>query len=287
MKILFYILTILPIGLIKLLFVAYSYLGLHKRSRAFKVTKKNLEIAYPELDSIQIMRLSTSSIIETLLSGYESFQSWSRPIHISGKKIYRIENNYLLSRNIVNRQGLIVIAIHNRSVDMLLKFINSKTSTTTLYKQIKNKKLDSFVRSQREDNESKTYETSIAGVRQIYKALMLNKVICLAADQVPQDGMGEYIKLFNRDAYTTTLATSLAIKTSKPVIYICMNSFSNNMLGVTIKACSKDIYDDSKHKLSMNKDIENLININPKDYSWEYKRFKKPQTGIDNPYLSI
>jgi lauroyl/myristoyl acyltransferase len=37
----------------------------------------------------------------------------------------------------------------------------------------------------------------------------------------------------------------------------------------------------------MNKDIENLININPKDYSWEYKRFKKPQTGIDNPYLSI
>ena len=59
------------------------------------------------------------------------------------------------------------------------------------------------------------------------------------------------------------------------------------MLGVTIKACSKDIYDDSKHKLSMNKDIENLININPKDYSWEYKRFKKPQTGIDNPYLSI
>ena len=50
MKILFYILTILPIGLIKLLFVAYCYTGLHKKSKAFKVTKKNLEIAYPELE---------------------------------------------------------------------------------------------------------------------------------------------------------------------------------------------------------------------------------------------
>jgi putative hydrolase of the HAD superfamily len=31
---------------------------------------------------------------------------------------------------------------------------------------------------------------------------------------------------------------------------------------------------------------EELIKINPKDYSWEYKRFKRPPSGID-PYSDI
>ena len=35
----------------------------------------------------------------------------------------------------------------------------------------------------------------------------------------------------------------------------------------------------------MNNSIENLININPKDYSWEYKRFKKAQPKNIDPYL--
>ena len=99
--------------------------------------------------------------------------------------------------------------------------------------------------------------------------------------------MGEHIKLFNRDAYTTTLAASLAYKTKKAAIYCCINSTKENMLSIAIRPTNDDIYSDSKHKLSVNKDIENLININPKDYSWEYKRFKKTFQGVEDPYLNI
>ncbi len=99
--------------------------------------------------------------------------------------------------------------------------------------------------------------------------------------------MGEYIKLFNRDSYTTTLVPSLALKTKKPVIYVSLNLNLNKNLEVTIIDSNKDIYIDSKHQLSMNKDIEKLINISPSDYSWEYKRFKKPPIGTKNPYLGI
>jgi KDO2-lipid IV(A) lauroyltransferase len=126
----------------------------------------------------------------------------------------------------------------------------------------------------------------MTGVRKIFQAYKANKTICIAADQVPQEGMGEYIKLFNIDAYTTTLASSLIYKTQKPAVFICMNSFENNKLGVTIKPCRKDIYNESKYKLSLNKSIESLININPKDYSWEYKRYKKLLSG-ENPYKDI
>ena len=285
MKLLFYLITLIPIHFIRSAINLYTKLSLHKTSSVHKLTMCNIKICFPNLSDAEKTLLAKESFIETFVSGYETLQSWARPIHISGKKIFRIENNYLISQN-ANKRGLAIIAIHNRSVDMLLKWINSKTNTTTLYKKVKIKYLDKFVRKQREENNNEVYETNINGVRKIFKALIDNKVVCLAADQVPKRGMGEYIKFFNTDAYTTTLAASMVYKTKKPAVFICINSFENNRLGITIKPCNENIYNDSEYKLSVNKSIEDLIKINPKDYSWEYKRFKRPPSGID-PYVEI
>ena len=167
------------------------------------------------------------------------------------------------------------MAIHNRSVDMLLTWVNSQTPTVSLYKEIKNKYMETFVKNKREINNSVSVKTSISGVRTIYKALKDKKVICFAADQVPKRGLGEHIKFYNKMAYTTTLVQNLASKTNCPAIYLCMNSNINGFLSVSIKHCSEDIYDSSKHLQLVNEDIEKLINRRPIDYSWEYKRFKR------------
>ena len=286
MKSLFYIASLIPTSFLRKLVTLTSKTKIFKTSSTYKVTLRNLEMTYKHLDQVELEQLAEESFIETILSGHETIKSWSKPIHISGKNIFRIENNYLLNRYIHEGNGVAVIAVHNRSVDMLLKWINTKCETTTLYKKVKNKELDRFVRKQREGKNNNVYETTMTGVRKIFQAYKANKTICIAADQVPQEGMGEYIKLFNIDAYTTTLASSLVHKTQKPAVFICLNSFENNKLGVTIKPCRKDIYNESKYKLSLNKSIESLININPKDYSWEYKRYKKLLSG-ENPYKDI
>ena len=285
MKLLFYLITLIPIDFIRSAINLYTKLNLYKSSSVYKLTMCNIKICFPDLSDVEKTLLAKESFIETFVSGYETLQSWARPIHISGKKIFRIENNYLISQN-ATKKGLAIIAIHNRSVDMLLKWINSKTNTTTLYKKVKIKYLDKFVRKQREENNNEVYETNINGVRKIFKAFIDNKVICLAVDQVPKKGMGEYIKFFNTDAYTTTLAASMVYKTKKPAVFICMNSFENNRLGITIYPSNESIYNDSEYKLSINQSIEDLIKINPKDYSWEYKRFKRSPSGID-PYVGI
>ena len=88
-------------------------------------------------------------------------------------------------------------------------------------------------------------------------------------------------------AYTTTLVQNLASKTNCPVIYLCMNSNINGFLSVSIKPCSDDIYDSSKHLPLVNKDIEKLINRRPIDYSWEYKRFKRSLPEEKNLYSGI
>ena len=99
--------------------------------------------------------------------------------------------------------------------------------------------------------------------------------------------MGEYIKFYGRDAYSTTLVQSLVRKTKAEVLYVYLNSSSSGFISLTINPLNKSTYEDSKYKLSLNSDIENLINKRPVDYSWEYKRFKKNKNDFLNPYKGI
>ena len=287
MKPLFFIISLFPKTLFISLVDLYTYTKIYKLFSSYKITKVNLEIAYPELIKNDVELLSKLSIRESIISGFETIYTWGRSVHQSNSQLFKIENNFLLSKTYTEGNGLITVAIHNRSVDMLLKWINSKIVTVSLYKKIKIKTLESFVKRNREDGESKSYETSIGGVRKILKALNSRGAICFAADQVPQRGLGEYVKFFNRDAYTTTLVQSLAAKTKAPVLFAFINSNKDGFLFTSIKEPKYVYHSDSEHKLLLNKNIEEIINIRPIDYSWEYKRFKKSKPPGTDPYKSI
>ena len=285
MKLLFYSITIFPKSIFEYLIDLYISIGIFKLTKTYKITKINLQIAFPDASLKEINLISKLSYRETLISGFETMIAWGNTDFRSNKYIFKIENNFLYKS--LSNNGLIAVAIHNRSVDMLLKWINSQTTTVSLYKKIKFKLLNNFVIKQRETGKSKCYETNIAGVRRIYKALKNEQIVCFAADQVPQRGYGEYIKFFGKEAYTTTLVQSLASKTLLPVIYFYINSNKLNFLEVKIKQCNDKVHNNSKHKLLINKDIENIISQRPIDYSWEYKRFKKSKTVRSDPYKDI
>ena len=285
MKLLFYSITLFPKSFFEYLIDLYISIGIFKLTKTYKITKINLQIAFPDASLKEINFISKLSYRETLISGFETMIAWGNTDFRSNKYIFKIENNFLYKS--LSDSGLIAVAIHNRSVDMLLKWINSQTTTVSLYKKIKFKLLNNFVIKQRETGKSKCYETNIAGVRRIYKALKNEQIVCFAADQVPQRGYGEYIKFFGKEAYTTTLVQSLASKTLLPVIYFYINSNKLNFLEVKIKHCNDSIYNNSKHKLLINQDIENIISQRPIDYSWEYKRFKKSKTVSSDPYKDI
>lgn len=287
MKQLFFIISLFPKNLFVYLVDFYIYTRLYRFSNSYKVTKVNIEIAYPDLSIKDVELTSKLSLRESIISGYETMYTWGRNDYTSNNEIFRITNNFLLNKLHDKGGGLINVAIHNRSVDMLLKFINSKILTVSLYKKLKNKSLEKFVKKDRESNGSISVETSIGGVRKILQALREKKAICFAADQVPQRGLGEYLQFYNREAYSTTLVQSLAAKTLAPVLYFHLNSNKGNFLSLTIKQCSNDIYNNSKHLLLLNKDIENMINIRPIDYSWEYKRFKRSRHPYKDPYKTI
>ena len=86
MKSIFYIVSLFPISIVRFIVSSISKTGIYKLSNGYKVTLRNLKMSYTNLNQNQLEKLALESFIETLVSGYETIQSWSRPIHISGKK---------------------------------------------------------------------------------------------------------------------------------------------------------------------------------------------------------
>ena len=106
---LFYILSYIPRFFLVFFIDLFIYFRLYKITKSYKITKINLKIAFPELTLSNIELLSRRSIRESIMSGYETVFSWGRSFSDSNNLIFKIENNFLLKRNILSGQGLICV----------------------------------------------------------------------------------------------------------------------------------------------------------------------------------
>jgi len=285
MKIIFYIFTIYPLRfaflVLDIVFKAIP-LKVLKLVPSFKVTRKNLSIAFTDLNDRDLDLLAKESYKETLKSFYETLYTWSR----SYKKIIyqtkRINNRFLFTTP-KQEDGLIIIALHNRSIDFMLRWISSQRPHTSLYKKIKSKLINSFVKKFREEGNCKMVETGIGGVKSILTALEKNKMTCMASDQVPARGLGVYAKFFDHDCYSFSLAPNLARKSKKPILLSYLSYDKDIGHVMNFKKPSKEIYSESGVQV-MNDEMEKVIRISPSEYSWEYKKFRRLPLGDKDIY---
>ena len=287
MRIIFFILSILPL---KIAFVVFDVffrlvpLGLLAFFPSFQVTKRNLSIAFPEMSYFDLECLSKESYKETLKSVYETFYAWSR----SNKKIIyhtRRINNRFLFNNQNNQNGLILFALHNRSIDFMLSWIGSQRVHTSLYKKIKINSVNRYVKKIREIGGSKMVETGVGGVKTILSALENNQMTCMASDQVPADGLGTYSTFFNHECYSFSLAPRLAKKSMKEILMSYISYDENIGYIMNFTKPHHKIYSSVGVDV-MNKEMEQVIKKMPAEYSWEYKKFRKLSSEPKDIYKS-
>ena len=276
MKLIFYILSLYSIKQAFLILdQAFKIIPISALSlvSGFQVTKKNLSIAFPELNEQQLNNLAKESYKETLKSFYETLYTWSR----SDKKIIRhtkkINNRFLFNSD-ESAKGLIIFALHNRSIDFMLRWISSQREHTSLYKKIKLSVINEFVKRFREEGNCKMVETGIGGVKSIMSALENNQMTCMASDQVPARGFGTYSLFCGHECYSFSLAPRLANK-SKKTILLSYLSYKKDLGHImNFKKPDKEIYLENGIDV-MNREMEMEIRKVPAEYSWEYKKFRR------------
>jgi KDO2-lipid IV(A) lauroyltransferase len=249
---------------------------------SFRVTKKNLSIAFSDLAEHELDLLAKESYKETLKSFYETLYTWSRSSIKIVQETKKINNRFLFN-NSEQENGLIIFSLHNRSIDFMLRWISSQRAHTSLYKKIKLKPIDNFVKKFRQEGNCKMVETGIGGVKTILTSLENNQMTCMASDQVPANGLGVYSTFFGHECYSFSLAPKLAKKSNKQILMSYLSYEKDIGHIINFKKPRADIYTNNGVDV-MNKEMENAILKSPTEYSWEYKKFRKLSKGPRDIY---
>ena len=282
MKTLLYVLTIprLTVGT-KLIEIAYD-LGLRfliRKTNLYKISKANINAVFTNKSRNEIDRLINESCKETLISLFESFYSWGRGPQKTSFHVNKVVDRYLFTQETVNSPRL-CFSFHNRSIDFLLSWLIVQSQSTVMYKPFKLKPFDEFVKKHRSHNNSLPVEASIRGVRQMLIDIKSNKTITLASDQVPQRKLGIESYFFGKKCYSTTIVSSLAKKMNNLPVMVYVTKPNKSIYSIVFAQSSPQIKLDDGHKY-MNQLFEAEISKNPKEYSWEYKKFRRIEENKD------
>ncbi len=136
-----------------------------------------------------------------------------------------------------------------------------------------------------------TAPATLAGVRQMIRALRRGQAVGLLPDQVPPEGMGVWAPFFGRPAYTMTLAAKLALQTGAPILLMLGQRLPGAAgwrirvfeLPEPLPAAAAFHGDELAHQTEcaavINRAMEFLIRECPAQYLWGYHRYKAPRTA--------
>jgi KDO2-lipid IV(A) lauroyltransferase len=162
------------------------------------------------------------------------------------------------------------------------RYGQSQQPMTVLYRPPRQAWLRELVGSARARPGLHTAPTTLAGVKQMIKALKNGESLGLLPDQVPPLGMGLWLPFFGRQAYTMTLAVRLVQQTGATVLLAWGERLSwGRGYRVHVQPLSTGLPADSGQAASLiNQAMEALIRSCPQQYLWGYARYKQPRQEV-------
>jgi KDO2-lipid IV(A) lauroyltransferase len=157
--------------------------------------------------------------------------------------------------------------------------------TTVLFRPARKAWLRDIMAGARERPGLFTAPTTLAGVKQLIKALKAGQAVGLLPDQVPPAGQGVWAPFFGREAYTMTLSARLVHAARAQVLLVWgerlgwgqgylvhVRPFEQAGVGPLSE-------DATEAATQINQAMEMLVRECPQQYLWSYDRYKQPATA--------
>lgn len=152
---------------------------------------------------------------------------------------------------------------------------------TVLFRPPRQSWLRALVEMSRQRPGLKTAPTTLAGVKQMVRALKAGECVGLLPDQVPPLGQGVWTPFFGQEAYTMTLSVRLAAQTGAAVLFAWGERLA---WGRGYRVHVQPLPTDWSHSvpealLQMNRLMESMVLQAPQQYLWGYARYKTPRAA--------
>lgn len=188
-------------------------------------------------------------------------------------------------------RGLVLLTPHLGSFEICAQAyaqrFGAQQPITVLYRPARQAWLRELEETARARPALATAPASLAGVRQMMRALRKGETLGLLPDQVPPDGMGVWAPFFGQPAYTMTLAARLVLQTGSAWLLIWSERLPQGAgYVVHVQAPAEALpakggQDEEAWMAGaagvVNRAMEDLIRQQPAQYLWGYNRYKQPR----------
>lgn len=203
-----------------------------------------------------------------------------RPVHVEWDGMAHIDNA------MAQGDGLLYLTPHLGCFEVTAQLVaqrfGERMPITVLYRPARQPWLRELMEKARSRPGLHTAPTTLAGVKQLIKALKLRQAVGLLPDQVPPSGQGVWAPFFGREAYTMTLSARLAQTAGARVVLIWGERLSwGRGYRVRVRPFQADgdgclSADPVQAARQINQAMEALVRECPSQYLWSYDRYKAP-----------
>jgi KDO2-lipid IV(A) lauroyltransferase len=282
----------LPWPLLAALADALAWLWRAIDARESRVTRRNLELAYPQLAPAEREALRRAVLRSTARQAMETLRLWSRPpawnlahclVERHGQAVY--------DAALAAGRGVIVAAPHFGNWELLNQWLSERGPVTIVYKAPASPVGDAFLRRVR-GAAANIHQVRAEGpaVRQLFKAVRAGGAVGILPDQQPKAGDGVFVPFFGVQALTMTLLTRLAQHTGATVLLAWCERIGPMRFALHVEPAPAAMLDPDLDTAvaALNAQIERIARRDPAQYQWTYKRYtlRPPGSGEANPYAT-
>lgn len=268
---------VLPLPLAGILGRLIGHLAWFFASTPKYVTLRNIELCFPHLNAKEQQLLAKSSLIETLQTALEIAVIWSNPGKKTARYISHIENEALIKDAQKSGKGVVLIAPHFGNWELTNFYIAKHYPFLVMYKPADQPALNQFIYQSRSAS-TEMVPANKKGVITLFRALKNGKVTGVLPDQEPTTKTGVWAPFFGVPALTPKLVSKLVNDTNSIALgFGCQRNPDGKSYHLFFIPVEPELYnnDVSISATALNRCVEAIINRDPKQYQWEYKRFKR------------
>lgn len=250
------------------------------------ITRRNLELCFPELDERERRALERASLVESGRTLTETVAIWLGPPS-RAHMVVEVEGETALRDALATGRGAVICSPHLGSWEMAGLYLGSRYPMTSMYRPPRKQAFEHIVRRARERTGARLVPTDAGGIRALYQGLKEGRLIGILPDQDPRDPDGAFAPFFGIQANTMTLVSRLAQKTGVPVFLTFAERLPRGRgfrLRIIPAPQGIDSPDLDTSAAALNRGVEQCVRLAPAQYQWSYKRFRTRPKGEPELY---
>lgn len=268
--------SILPLRLNQGLGAAIGDLLCRIPNRGLRLSRRNIELCFPELTSAERENLVRDSMRATLQTILELGYFWYQNSASVRGLIRHVHGRELFEQACDSGRGVLLLVPHLGCWELMNHYLPQRIETSFMYRQPRDRGVERVIVRGRERNGGKMIRADGKGVRRLMREIRRGHLVGVLPDQQPKQGQGEFAPFFGIEALTMVLVSRLAQKTGCNVLFGWMERLPDSLgYDFHFSTAAAEISDPDLRVsvTALNQGVEQCVRQCPAQYQWGYKRF--------------